>query len=125
MLTELQQAGAGDVAIVAGRDGQSVISLGYYAEEANAKARAEEIENLGYQPKSIIRRETQERFWLDYELEPGVELGGLAANRSQQPVYRRAIPCIEKPSREYPATPLVAEGDANTRQASTGVLPES
>jgi hypothetical protein len=127
MVAELQQAGIDDVTVVPGSEGETLISLGYYSRQASAIGRAGEIEALGYQPKTSIRRETQQRFWLDYELQPGVELPGLAANRRTQPVDRRVIPC-SKPTEDAAgdsAVPLLSANPGSDGNQPAEESPES
>jgi hypothetical protein len=127
MLTELQQAGVRDVAIVSGADDQFVISLGFYARVARADIRAGEIERLGYQARSMIRRVRRQQYWLDYELSSGVELTGLSVFGSKQPIYRRTIPCAAAPPAEPAQTrlPLVTVDGDKQPNGPTQVNPGS
>lgn len=91
MLQVLEGAGLRDMAVVADDEGEYRVSLGYFLEEANARARRDEVQALGFAAETRLQRESQRRFWLDYAFSDAAAAERAAA---ALPAGRqRAVPC--------------------------------
>jgi hypothetical protein len=63
----LNRAGLRDTAILSDENGEYRVSLGYFLDEANARRRRDHARSLGYTAETRLQRESQPRYWLDYE----------------------------------------------------------
>ncbi len=90
-LSQLEQAGMTDIAVVNEKEGEYRVSLGYYLEEANARRRRDAVRSLGFQAETRLQRETQVHFWLDYALSDEALADGAAARLPAG--QQRKIPC--------------------------------
>ena len=65
---DLRRLGLEDIAVVSGPEGDFQISLGYFLDEGNALMRRDRVRELGFEAETRLQRETQTRYWLDYEI---------------------------------------------------------
>lgn len=67
-MQELSRAGLHDIAVVSDDEsGDYRVSLGYFLQEANARRRRDQLRELGYEAETRLQRESQPRYWLDFE----------------------------------------------------------
>lgn len=90
-LQVLDRAGLRDMAVVTDDAGEHRVSLGYFLEEANARARRDEVRALGFEAETRLQRESQRRFWMDYAFSDAAAAERAAA---ALPAGRqRPVPC--------------------------------
>ena len=95
-LFSLQALGLQDIGIIYDGEWKNAISLGYFMRQENAQKRMEGLEDKGYAPLIRVQRQTEPRYWLDYELNPGSELIALDMQSRPNDFMRRSMPCPEQ-----------------------------
>ena len=119
-LLSLKALGLDDVSIIQGGQWKNAISLGYFLRQENAQRRKKDLESRGFQPRIRVSRQSEPRYWLDYEQPPGSEL--LAIDMSDRPndFMQRAMPCSE----DIQSVLEVARIEVEAAELSTGESPE-
>lgn len=108
-LLSLQALGLEDVAIIYDGEWKNSISLGYFMRQENAQRRKKALEDRGFKPMMRIQRQSEPRFWLDYEQEPGSGLVELDMQNRPNDFMQRPVPC---PEAEFLEDDAVASQDA-------------
>jgi hypothetical protein len=98
----LQALGLKDIGIIYDGDWKNAISLGYFMRQENAQRRKKGLEDKGYAPMIRVQRQTEPRYWLDYELNPGSELIALDMQSRPNDFMRRSMPCAEESLMDVP-----------------------
>lgn len=62
----MRRKGLEDVSVVADEDGGYWVSAGYFLAQENARARRDQVRELGFEAVTRVQRESQPRYWLDY-----------------------------------------------------------
>jgi hypothetical protein len=101
-LFSLQALGLQDIGIIYDGEWKNAISLGYFMRQENAQRRLEGLEDKGYAPLIRVQRQTEPRYWLDYELNPGSELIALDMQSRPNDFMRRSMPCPEQSLMDIP-----------------------
>lgn len=90
-LQTVKEAGFEDVAVVTDENGVHYVSLGYFLEEVRARRRREDVRAMGFEAQTRLKRETQSRYWLDYEF---LSLAVAERAASALPTgQQREVPC--------------------------------
>ena len=92
-MRSLNQAGLQDTAVVSGATGDYRVSLGYFLDQANARRRRDHARSLGFDADIQLQRETQPRYWLDYERGLPTGSAGNLPPDGIPAAQHRAIPC--------------------------------
>lgn len=95
-LLSLKALGLEDIGIIYDGDWQNAISLGYFLRQENALRRKKDLETKGFAPQMRIQRQTEPRYWLDYELIPGSDLIEIDLRDRPNDFMRRSMPCAEQ-----------------------------
>lgn len=117
MALTLRDAGFSDARVVMDGDWKYSVSLGFFADRANAQARHDEARSLGFEVELRGETERQARYWIDYEQRTGapyVRPGAEAVIRDEQ---HRTIPCAPE------ATPGSGSGDAARKESPEQARP--
>lgn len=105
----LQALGLQDVAVIYSGEWEKAISLGYFMRQENAVRRKQDLEQRGYAPMMRVQRQSEPRYWLDYEQKPGAGLIALDMQGRPNDFSSRATPC---PEQEPPAgVSALAQGE--------------
>lgn len=102
VLFSLQGLGLKDVAVIYNGEWTNGISLGYFRRQENALKRKQGLEDRGYTPLIRVRRTAEDRYWLDYEQNPGSALIALDMQNRPNDFMQRALPCPEQAVRVTP-----------------------
>ena len=94
-LLALQALGLKDVGIIYDAEWKNAISLGYFLRQENAQRRKQDLEQRGHKPVIRIQRQTEPRYWLDYEQNPGAALVALDMQNRPNDFMQRPVPCPE------------------------------
>ena len=100
-LISLQALGLEDIAIVYEGEWRNSISLGYFLRQENAVRRKESLESKGYVVLMRVQRQSEPRYWLDYEQAPGSGLIALDMQDRPNDFMQRALPCPEEVLTEF------------------------
>lgn len=95
-LLSLKALGLQDVGIIYDGEWKNAISLGYFLRQENAQRRKKSLEDRGYQPLIRVRRQSEPRYWLDYEQPPGSGLLSLDMRDRPNDFMQRPLPCPEE-----------------------------
>jgi hypothetical protein len=95
-LLSLQALGLEDIGIIYDGDWKNAISLGYFLRQENALRRKKALQERGYEPLMRVQRQTEPRFWLDYEQRPGSDLIALDMTNRSNDFLQRSVPCPEQ-----------------------------
>ena len=95
-LLSLQALGLEDIGIIYSGDWKNAISLGYFLRQENALRRKKGLEDRGYAPLMRVQRQTEPRYWLDYELMPGSGLLSLDMQDRPNDFMQRSLPCPQQ-----------------------------
>lgn len=95
-LLSLKALGLKDIGIIYEGEWQNAISLGYFLRQENAQKRKKGLEKKGYQPVIRVQRQTEPRYWLDYEQPPGSGLLALDMQDRPNDFMQRPVPCPEQ-----------------------------
>jgi hypothetical protein len=95
-LLSLKALGLKDIGIIYEGEWKNAISLGYFRRQGNAQSRKKGLEERGYQPQIRVQRQSESRYWLDYEQPPGS--GRLSLDMQDRPndFTQRSLPCPEQ-----------------------------
>jgi hypothetical protein len=102
VLFSLQGLGLKDVGVIYNGEWTNGISLGYFRRQENALKRKQSLEDRGYTPLIRVRRAAEDRYWLDYEQNPGSALIALDMQNRPNDFMQRALPCPEQEVRDTP-----------------------
>ena len=95
-LLSLKALGLEDIGIIYDGEWQNAISLGYFMRQENAVRRKKSLEDRGYAPLMRVQRQTEPRYWLDYEMNPGSALLTLDMQDRPNDFMQRSLPCAEQ-----------------------------
>jgi hypothetical protein len=70
-LARLGAAGIHDAAAVTTPEQSDRVSVGFFADQAHAVRRAEQVRALGFKPTLDVHQRTANQHWIDFELKPG------------------------------------------------------
>jgi hypothetical protein len=126
-LLSLQALGLKDIGIIYDGDWKNAISLGYFLRQENALRRKKALQERGYEPLMRVQRQTEPRFWLDYEQRPGSDLVSLDMTNRPNDFLQRSVPCPEQEEAETEQADLLApvevvaqSQETKTESATTG-----
>jgi len=120
-LFSLQALGLQDIAVIYNGEWTNAISLGYFRRQENALKRKKSLEDRDYSPLIRVRREAQDRFWLDYEKNPGSGLIALDMQNRPNDFMQRALPC---PKQVAPAEPIAQPVEQVASAIQEDIQPE-
>lgn len=95
VLFGLRAQGLDDSVVIFEGELKNGISLGYFLRHANAQRRVQGLRSRGYEPSISVRRQTEFRYWLDYEQVPGSSLVKLDTSNLPGEFLQRSLPCPE------------------------------
>ena len=119
-LLSLQAQGFEDISIVYGGDWKNAISLGYFMRQENAASHKKNLENKGYEPLMRVQRQSEPRYWLDYEQTPGSGLIALDMKNRPNDFMQRALPCPEEDLFEITGADAQAPVEASAQLQVSG-----
>jgi len=122
VLLSLQALGLKDIGVIYNGDWQNAISLGYFLRQENALRRKKDLEDRNFTPMVRVQRQSETRYWLDYEQNPGSTLIAIDMQDRPNDFMRRSLPCPEEDPFEI-TTGVPAELAAEVTQPQTQ-LPE-
>jgi len=111
VLFSLQALGLEDSGVVYEGEFKNSISLGYFLRQKNAQKRKTDLQARGYEPMMRVQRQSEPRYWLDYEQDPGSSLVSLDFRDRQNDFMQRSLPCPEQALLETTPADLRAEAD--------------
>jgi hypothetical protein len=124
VLLSLQALGLKDIGVIYNGDWQNAISLGYFLRQKNALKRKKDLEDRNFTPMIRVQRQSESRYWLDYEQSPGSGLVAMDMQDRPNDFLQRAVPCLEQ--EPFETTAVVAENLAvETKQPQTETEPEN
>jgi len=94
-LLSLKMMGLKDIEIIYKGEWKNSISLGYFLHLKNALRRKKDLEKRGYTPSLRVHRQTEPRYWLDYEQNLGSSLITLDLQNRPNDFLQRSMPCPE------------------------------
>jgi len=100
-LISLQALGLEDIAVIYDGEWKNAISLGYFMRQENAQRRKASIESRGYEPRIRVQRQSEPRYWLDFEQNPGSGLIALDMQNRPNDFMQRSLPCPEVETVEF------------------------
>lgn len=109
-LLSLKALGLKDIGIIYEGEWQNAISLGYFLRQENAMKRKTELEARGFQPMIRVQRRAENRYWLDYELQPGAGRFALDMTGRANDFMQRPLPCPDE------AMPVVENPDPSATE---------
>ena len=109
MLLSLQAQGMKDIAVIHNGEWTNAISLGYFRRQENAVRRKKSLEDRGYSPLIRVKRQAEDRYWLDYEQNPGSDVIALDMQNRPNDFMQRSLPCPEQEVAETPAEVLAEQ----------------
>jgi len=118
----LQALGLKDIAVIYRGDWENAISLGYFLRQENALRRKKDLEDRGFAPKIRVQRQSETRYWLDYEQNPGSALIAIDMQDRPNDFMRRSLPCPDQ--NPFDTTDGVAEDPAVETEQPQTQLPE-
>jgi hypothetical protein len=95
-LLSLQALGLKDIAVIYDGEWKSAISLGYFLRQENAIRRKKTLVDRGHAPLIRVQRQSELRYWLDYEQNPGSGLIALDMQNRPNDFMQRSLPCPEQ-----------------------------
>jgi hypothetical protein len=113
-LLSLKALGLKDIGIIYEGKWQNAISLGYFLRQKNAQKRKESLEKRGYQPLIRVQRQSERRFWLDYEHPPGSGVLALDMRGRPNDFMRRSLPCPEQQMFDVAVDDMVSDETGET-----------
>jgi hypothetical protein len=130
-LLTLQALGLEDVGVIFEGEWENAVSLGYFLRQENALRRKKGLEERGHEPRIRVQRQSESRYWLDYEQDPGSDLIALDMQNRPNDFMQRALPCPEQsvfnitavdpaPRVDNPAQAQLAEGDIEGQPGEDG-----
>ena len=95
-LLSLQALGLKDIGVMYNGDWQNAVSLGYFLRQENALRRKKDLEERDFAPMIRVQRQSETRYWLDYEQNPGSALIAIDMQDRPNDFMRRSLPCPEQ-----------------------------
>jgi len=95
-LLSLQALGLKDIGVIYNGDWKNAISLGYFLRQENALRRQKDLEDRNFAPMIRVKRQSETRYWLDYEQSPGSALVAIDMQDRPNDFMRRSLPCPEQ-----------------------------
>jgi len=92
-LLSLKALGLKDIGVIFEGEWKNAISLGYFLRQKNASRRVKGLEDRGYTPSMRVQRQSEPRYWLDYEQNPGSALITLDMQNRPNDFMQRSLPC--------------------------------
>ena len=96
VLLSLQALGLKDIGVIYNGDWNNAISLGYFLRQENALRRQKDLEDRNFAPRIRVQRQSESRYWLDYEQNPGSALITIDMQDRPNDFMRRSLPCPEQ-----------------------------
>lgn len=109
VLLSLQALGLKDIAVIYNGEWTNAISLGYFLRQENAVRRKNSLEERGYTPRIRVQRQSEDRYWLDYEQAPGSDLVALDMQDRPNDFMQRSMPCPAREIVDEPVSQVVEE----------------
>jgi hypothetical protein len=109
VLLSLQALGMKDIVVIYNGEWTNAISLGYFLRQENAVRRKNSLEERGYTPKIRVQRQSEDRYWLDYEQTPGSDLVALDMQDRPNDFMQRTMPCPARKIVEEPPSQVVED----------------
>ena len=95
-LLSLQALGLKDIGVMYNGDWQNAVSLGYFLRQENALRRKKDLEERDFAPMIRVQRQSETRYWLDYEQNPGSALIAIDMQDRPNDFMRRSLPCPDQ-----------------------------
>jgi hypothetical protein len=95
-LLTLQALGLEDIGVIYEGEWENAVSLGYFLRQENALRRKKGLEERGHESRIRVQRQSESRYWLDYEQDPGSDLIALDMQNRPNDFMQRALPCPEQ-----------------------------
>ncbi len=92
----LQALGLKDIGVIYDGDWKNAISLGYFLRQKNALRRKKDLEDRDFAPMIRVQRQSETRYWLDYEQNPGSALIAIDMKDRPNDFMRRSLPCPDQ-----------------------------
>ena len=127
-LLSLQALGLEDIGVIYDGEWKNAISLGYFLRQENAARRKNGLEDKGYAPLIRVQRQSESRYWLDYEQNPGSGLITLDMQNRPNDFVQRSLPCPEEGLFEFTQTEAQVpeiESDSNPVEDASTELEEA
>ena len=119
-LLSLQALGLKDIGVIYNGDWKNAISLGYFLRQENALRRKKDLEDRNFTPMIRVQRQSETRYWLDYEQNPGSALIAIDMQNRPNDFMRRSLPCPEQDPFEITA-PVSENIAAEVKQPPTQI----
>jgi hypothetical protein len=91
----MQALGLKDTGVIYEGEWKNAVSLGYFLRQKNAIRRKKGLEDKGYTPSMRVQRQSEPRYWLDYEQNPGSALLTIDMQDRPNDFMQRSMPCPE------------------------------
>ena len=121
-LFSLEALGLKDIAVIYNGDWKNAISLGYFLRQENAARRKKDLEDRDFAPKMRVQRQSESRYWLDYEQNPGSGLIAMDMQDRPNDFMQRSLPCPDQ--NPFEITASVAENLAAEVKQPQKQIPE-
>lgn len=95
-LFSLQALGLKDIGVIYNGDWNNAISLGYFLRQENALRRKKDLEERDFAPMIRVQRQSETRYWLDYEQNPGSALIAIDMQDRPNDFMQRSLPCPDQ-----------------------------
>lgn len=95
-LLSLQALGLKDIGVIYNGDWINAISLGYFLRQENALRRKKGLEDRNFTPMIRVQRQSETRYWLDYEQNPGSALIAIDMQDRPNDFMQRSLPCPDQ-----------------------------
>ncbi len=122
VLLSLQALGLKDIAVIYNGDWTNAISLGYFLRQENALRHKKDLEDRDFAPRIRVQRQSESRYWLDYEQSPGSALIAIDMQDRPNDFMRRSLPCPDQ--NPFETTTGVSEDPAVETERSQTQLPK-
>ena len=122
-LLSLQALGLKDIGVIYNGDWNNAISLGYFLRQENALRRKKNLEDRNFSPMMRVQRQSETRYWLDYEQNPGSALIAIDMQDRPNDFMRRSLPCPEQDP--FETTAPVSENLADEVKQPPPQIPEA
>lgn len=95
-LLSLQALGLKDIVVIYNGEWKNAVSLGYFLRQENALRRKKDLEDRGFAPSIRVQRQSESRYWLDYEQSPGSGLFVMDMKDRPNDFMQRSLPCPDQ-----------------------------
>ncbi len=93
LASAIREAGIADVEVIVWGEWVHSVSLGFFANESNARQRKDELNALGFEAVTRVETDARAEYWLDYEQAPGDRFASLQVADAVAPELHRQVPC--------------------------------